>query len=684
MIWYIFVSAILLYFFELVGRYILYKLKINNFRCCFGIGFIIFLAYSYITTSLITALNGSFYLLCIIYAIFFVVFLVLIIVNREKISFKIDVVNLITLILFELFMLLYAYNTTLGELNGFDTTFYLNLVTSNVKSNHLNFSYYDNASVLTTISTQYSFQSYYYIASFFSFVFAKLINFFHTTYYQTVYIWVFQILFNGLFCSLIINSLEIIKLKNKFIISIIIYIFFVLVFGRIYYFNVLGFYGNTYRIIMVGYSTLVLYLLLKNEINDGLVKLFVCSLLASASVSSSAVFIDVFILFAAYFVLCKKYKSILRYYGFVLLFLLTNLLTVSLGLNIFLSLLIAITVSGFLLVFGEKINRYLSKKKILLIILGASVAFMVVSSYTVTNNFFDYDSFFVNISEWADMTINYFNINSLTYLKYLKIFILLLIATSVLSINKEPFIIFILILFVCIFNPFCSGILFKLLRVYYRAFDIIVNPFTIILYIGLILEYFRNNVICEILVYVLIIFVSIQNHPLQPLYYHSSFVPNNNVPENMTSNYNNEFKMQQNEMECIEMIYNDSVYRNIDTPYIITANLLTQSYIPSGRFLYNRYEYSGCPYNTEAEKQLFAIFFPERYKGEKAKGIDADYNNIKRYINEAHIDYLVVDKTKEYYDEKKNEYSFVYYKVLEDYYPMFENDRYLVFCCSQQ
>ena len=100
---------------------------------------------------------------------------------------------------------------------------------------------------------------------------------------------------------------------------------------------------------------------------------------------------------------------------------------------------------------------------------------MFISSYIVTGNIFDYDSFFVNYSEWADSTINYFHLSSSRYLLYLKLFILFLLVSSAFLVKKEPFVKFILILFICFFNPFCSGILYRLIIVYFRAFDIIVN-----------------------------------------------------------------------------------------------------------------------------------------------------------------------------------------------------------------
>lgn len=682
MIWYALAVGVLIYFFEIVGRYVLSILKIDKFKCCFGIGLIVFLAYSYITTFLITSSNGSFYVVSVIYALFFIISLVLIIKDRNKIDFKIDLAHALIMLISVFIMSLYAYNTTLGELDGFDSSFYLNFVTSNIKSNPMNYSYYSSSINQTFIDKTYSFQTFYYVASFLSYLFSNFISIFHKTYYQTTYIWVFQILFNAFYYSLIINAIDLMKNKNK-IIKIFIYLFFILVYGRIYYYNIFGFYGNTYRIIAVGYSTILLYLLTKNDKNNNLLLLFMISLLASASVSSSSLFIDVFILFGSYFILCNKYKDILKYYSFPLLFILVDLLVLFLDFNILFSILLSLIISVILFIFGRQINSILSNKRILYIILAISIAFMFVASFLTTKNLFDFSTFFHNHSESADMTINYFNLNPHNNLLYLKIFILILLVLSLFSIKKELFIQFTLILFLCLFNPFCCSFLYKVLIVYFRAFDIIVNPFTIVFYIDLLLGYIQDKLVFKIALYVSICIVFLQNNPLRPMYYHESFKPGHDADAVNYTNYNNEFKMSQDEKETIDAIYEDVNYYELFNPYIITPSKLMKGFITNGRYLYNR-QGDIKQYKTESEKQLFAIFLPERYLGDYIEGIVPDYDNIDKYIKEAEIDYLVVDKTKEYYDSNINLYTFLYLKVSNLYYSMFENDRYIVYRCFDQ
>lgn len=683
MIWYIVVSTILVFCFELIGRYILYLLKIDNIKCSFGIGLIVFLSYSYIATSLITALNCSFYIVGILYSLFFLMCTILIIKNRNKMNFKIDLVNLICLIGFVIIMLFFAYNTTLGNLNGFDSTYYINLVTSNIKANPMNYFYYSNSIAPTYVSKHYTFQTFYYIASYISYIFGSIINIFHKTYYQTTYIWVFQILFNCFFCSLIMNAIYSMNNNKNYFSVLILLLFFVFTYGRIYYYNVFGFYGNTYRIITVGYSTYILYLLTKSSKHDGLMMLFVISLLASASVSSSALFIDIVIMYGSYFILSNKYNNILKYYAIALFFIFVNLFTAVFSYNVAVCVLIAFIISIFLYIFSIPINSILSKKKFMFFIIIVSTFIMFISSLITTGNLFDFNAFFVNISEVSDMTINYFNIGLSQKLFYLKIFILLLIFLSFIAVKKEPFIMFVMILFVCIFNPFCCSFIFKIFKVFYRAFDIVVNPFTIVLYVNIILSFLKDRYVAQAAFFVCIIFVFCQNNPIKPLYYGASFEPEHSTGGVNFVNYNHEFKMSQEEKEAIDIIFEDYKYNHISNPYIITPCFFTQGIIPCGRYLYGR-TYWNMQYKINPEKQLFAIFYPERYLGDHVQNIIPDYNNIDKYLKEAAVDYLVVDKTKEFFNTNCNEYSYLYLKVLEDYYSFYENERYIVFRCFNQ
>ena len=57
-----------------------------------------------------------------------------------------------------------------------------------------------------------------------------------------------------------------------------------------------------------------------------------------------------------------------------------------------------------------------------------------------------------------------------------------------------------------------------------------------------------------------------------------------------------------------------------------------------------------------------------------------DYGHMCEYINEAEVDFIVQDKSIEYYDEKEDIYYSLTYKIDEcGTYPIYENDDYALY-----
>ena len=152
---YFILAFILLIYFELLGQAILNYLKKDLYIFSFGIGIIAWLAIAYISTSILTALDCSFYLILFIYSIIFIISLYLII---KKIKYlKIDIINWLILIIVSTIILYYSFNTSLGDLNGFDSTHYINMVTSNIGLDKLNSKSVVDGTFTKNISYQYTF-----------------------------------------------------------------------------------------------------------------------------------------------------------------------------------------------------------------------------------------------------------------------------------------------------------------------------------------------------------------------------------------------------------------------------------------------------------------------------------------------------------------------------------------------
>ena len=126
MVYFIF-PFILLIYFELLGRWLIYKTKISSLKFPFLIGFLAFMALLYITSWPITAFNGNFYHLAILYGLFFILSIILIFKDIKKISFKFDTKFWIVFFLFLICEIYISYHRTLGDPHGFDPLYYINI-----------------------------------------------------------------------------------------------------------------------------------------------------------------------------------------------------------------------------------------------------------------------------------------------------------------------------------------------------------------------------------------------------------------------------------------------------------------------------------------------------------------------------------------------------------------------------
>lgn len=672
MFWYILTALLFIAYLEVTGRLLLYKLNIKKHSFAFPFGLLFLMAYGYITTSILTHINCSFYIVLAIFGIYFVVSLILLFKNIKKIDFSFNITNVIIILVFAFVMLFYAYNTTLGDSSGFDSVYYLNLISTNIGASKLNTTdlFYGTYNY-KAVSNQYSFQTYFYFVSCFDFIVLKILSKFCEANYYSITIWVFQILYNFFLCSLVINAFDTVG-KNKKLLKYVILFIFLFFFGKIYYNSVYGFYGNTFRTVAIGYCTLTLYELLKqNNKNNWII--FAVAIIGSCAFSSSAVFTIIFLLYAAYFVLVDKEDNLFKYYAVILFLPFINLITVVVTDKTYISVIISFLLCLLMWAFNDKlieISRMKYTKKIFLV---AVFILMVFLSYTVTGNFLDTSAVLNNHSEVSDMSMNYFSFIKLFGINelYFKIIIWVLLVYSIVFENKNSFVVVVIVLLVSFFNTLTAPILYRYNIVYHRALDIIVNPFTFVLYFDLLFNRINNKKIYYVALTSVLCLFAINVEYAKPYYYHESFIAD--------EDYNSIMKMTNDEYGVIKKLKEEIEYSNKNA-YIVTPNIFTESFIPSCTYMYGRnYEISNDW--SYAEYQIYSIFYPVSYFGEARKGIKADYDNLAKYLKESNIDYLVIDKTLEYYDDVDENYKYLIYKVAEcGYgYSIYSNDRYEIF-----
>ena len=565
----------------------------------------------------------------------------------------------------------FSTRTSLGNLDGFDTTFYANMVCGNIGLDHMNTisPYFGTAG--EPLQKMYTFQSYYYLASVLVYVCGSCCSLLHITFdYMPAFFWIFQILY-----FMMVNSLHIMAVNDmnhhKVPAAVLLFAMTQLYFQKVYFNNVFGFFGNTYRTMLFGYAFWFLYRHFRSSM-DADKYLFALSLLAACAVSSSAVFTAMALLVSVFFVAIEDHPDIFREYALLILFPLIDLVAVFRE-SLVQGIICGVVFSLFLWFAGRLLYRLFIQRRYRYILLAVLVMIMAGLSFAVTRNPFDFSAFFVNGAELYDMSINYFNYYSISRAKTLySILCLVLAGGALLSDGKDRMIMVPALVFIIFLNPFCCSILLKFNSVYSRMYDLLWNPFTLVLYTGCIFRRAGKSFLPEVFSAVVFIAFCILQNPLKPIYYHPYFVPE--------EHYNWVYRMSDEQLDIIRQMQDLMSYDETTDERIITANKLTQPMLNRGEYYLVRHNFMADDW-TEAEKQLYWLFYPDRYTNNE-KLQDPDYAGACSYLAEAKIDYLVVDKTVLYYNPEFKGGTWVeanYFVNECGTYPAYENERYALY-----
>ncbi|MCI7156486.1 MAG: hypothetical protein MSC52_02740 [Solobacterium sp.] len=294
-------------------------------------------------------------------------------------------------------------------------------------------------------------------------------------------------------------------------------------------------------------------------------------------------------------------------------------------------------------------------------------------SYQITHNVFDLSGFFSRTGITYDMVLYFFNFSLKKGFNATNVYIIycdLIVLFNLLFKRKDKLMTIAWILIICFFNPFCCNFLSKVNTVYYRAYEIILNPFTIIYMTNNIFEMIDNKAINYSISIIVLLVIAYTANLSKPMYYHESYIP--------SKDYNGFYRMNNDEIDVINEL---KVYcLDKDNPRIITPNLLTQSMLQKGTYIYGR-SLQVNPDWTDAEKELYAIFYPAIYYGDPDQPANPDYDNYESYLKEADIDYVVVDKSLMYYYREEDNYYGLYYYLLRigrDINVLYDNNSYLI------
>ena len=667
---YFLIPVILTVYFEILGQAVLFRLKKNPVLFSFPAGFIVWLAFAYLSTGILTASNCLFRTILIIYGLFFLASLVFIGRHLKEIPWEFNWKAWLILIASVVYLTSFSWRTTLGDLDGFDSLSYINLVCNNAGIRQLNTTsiFYGIESV--DITLQYRFQSYYYLASVLLFVCEKILMPLPVTFYRMpAFVWTFQILFFLMTCSLLMMGVE----KNgryrrqTAIVALAAWLFF---YQKMYFTSVFGFYGNTLRTTLIGFACFWLYEYFNDRQRESR-WLFSLSLLAACAASSSASFITFLFLYALFFQLMDIDSHLFRHYGLVLFMPGVNLFSVVLD-NVSRGVLIAAVFSLGLILLDKPLGKLFSSRRSRKILLGLTVIAMYGLSAATTGKPADFSVFFGSTNQYYDMTLNYFLFAGQPAIKILYcVLVLVLLAAAAVFRHDNEFVMLDLILIAAFFNPLCCPFLNRIASVYYRAYDIIINPFTFVLLTGLCFSRIGSRRITWGIAGVLAVCFLVLENPLTPNYFHSSFIP----PEN----YSHVNKMTEDEYDIILQLDQTLTYKNETMPKIITSNKLTQSMLNRGSYYFGRKNVKG-PW-TDAERELYLIFYPNRYWVDD-KLEPADYANACSYLKEAGINYVVVNRNDLFYDTVFKGGTWLagnYFVSNCGTYPFYENDTFSLY-----
>lgn len=643
---YFILPFVLLIYFELIGRLFFLKIKKEPLDFSFVAGLTLVMAILYVLSWPITAFNGDFYHLAILYGILFLISVLLILKNINKISYKFDYKLYILFFILLAFEIYISYHRTLGDPHGFDTLYYVNTISFNIGNHELNslhphFGTYPNTDVQWIT---YVFQSYYYFIGVFLWSVQNVLKLVGITFeYLPGIVWVFEILQEMFFIATSIICIKEINSKNK-LLNLSYLCLLVLFLGNLYYNNIFGFIGNNFRMAIHALATIYLFRYFRNNDKTDLFISFML-MLSMCAFASTGTFALVFFLCGLFFALVDSEDNLIKYYVFVCYVPAVNILITQLG-QIWYIPLVVLALFIVIWFLNDFIIKLFRNKKVRYISIVLATLVLALLSFNITHNLFDFYAFTNNYSEIADMSFDYFMFSDIRHYLFNSL-ILITMFYYLIKNRRSKFSILCWVLIIIIYNPFTCTFMNKINWVYYRTYDIIINNFTILYFINYCLE--DNKRIEKIGTVVMLLVSMVLSYVQIPMYYHETFIAD--------EDYNPIYKIENSELELIRNIRQMIDDYDIKNPKIINQTFYMGPFIKDGSYLIGkekRYDYQRFDDTTYA---LYLIFFPHdsAYDNFWPQGEVADYENVKVYLDKCDYDILIVNHNTFFYD-KDNQY----------------------------
>lgn len=656
---YFLLPLFLVIFSELLGNVFLNKFKLSSFKFNGLFGFVLILGLYYVICFPLVILIVRFIVLLLITLFYFLLLLIFILKNRKYLKYNIETIDFVIVILLVGLQIYFASRNAVGSLWRYDTITYTNMIGSTIYGSNINALDYSNG-FGNGFYTGYSFQSYYKLASVLYYLINGICNVIHIDFfYYTQHTWMYTIVLYVFIAEMVVNFIKKINIDNKWV-QLFAYIFIIFFMGNFYWNSEQAYLGNSFRMIMVSYCLYYLNLFFKEDNNKYLmiVAIYNYANAACANSNSTLVLILTFMIFV--YMSNKKNNFRILLIGSYLPLL--NCLFQAYKYSIIVILVVTITyVITF--VFEDKVFKILNKKKLLMII---PALLLIILSFKITHNLFDFNAFLNNWSGWSDMTWDYTDFSNLwrSVANIIYIFVILLAFIK----NKDNELIKMLIMTTLVFfNPFAAPIQNKYMPVFYRNYDIVINYLT--LFIGFkAINDIKLKEMYKYSLYIVLIFASFYIG-YEQLIYHP---PGEGFDK--SEDYNELLKMDNDTADTLLFLKSYITQNDIRDAKVISSIYQIRTEFPYLKTLYNR----GKQFNgVEKDWDLYAIFYPEDYYGDEYGFKDVDCNKVNQLLEESDYKLLILSKNKIIYEN--DVYLPLTYKIEEAFIPLYDNDSYTVY-----
>lgn len=394
-----------------------------------------------------------------------------------------------------------------------DSPMYLNYIAQNIDNQHINLFNLYSGKIGAEWDALYLFQGYYHFGTFL----CHAINVPSTLFgiggkidNIVISIWGLGMIYSLISSMLIVNFAEGLKIKQKSIKSVLIA--YTLFFSNFYYWRIaFAFYGNTYRTLLAAYLIYTAYCWLRDK-EDQLKYVMMFVVGAGLACSSSYLFISFAILFslAAYLFISHKDNAFvdmsiivlpLAIYAVMMFSRNRDIPWVAPTLAVIFMSYYSLRFTGWMRKIISYIEDFFFKYGKIIFFVIIPVAMMLFSAYV---NFFkpdylyDYAYYFNNHQDY-DMVKDYYFIyshvfdNILNFIRWVGVILILYKARS----EEQNLIKFLFIMMLILFlNPLATTAVAYLIasNVFYRTVEVLFNPFTEMLIILVIFEWFAQLV----------------------------------------------------------------------------------------------------------------------------------------------------------------------------------------------